>query len=142
MKRKRIVVTMIFLLILCGCGRKTYSACVNQPIENVASIELLDTKDDEETVLYTLSDSEYASFWSQFKQISFSKYYNDPPTQYGILAVKITYSDGCVDIIGTDINCYYNAAGKGMRTGWYCAVNDGDFVSLFEQYIDASVSTN
>jgi len=140
MKRRRVVIIVIVLLMLCGCVPKIYPPCLTQPLENVKSIELLDTKDYQETVLYTLTDEEYAPFWSKLLQIPFGRCFNDPPTWHGILAVRIIYSDGCIDILGTDINSSYDAAGKPMRTGWFYLQDEDDFVALFSQYIEGLVT--
>ena len=126
---------LILFMLMCGCSRNEYSACVNQPFENVFSIELLDTHDNKNEVMYVLTDAEFEGFWSEFMTIKFHRFFNDPPTEYGILAVKITYLDGYYDIIGPDVNWYFNPSGKGAKTKVYYALNEDDFVYLFLKYV-------
>ena len=137
--RKRVICILLFICIaFCGCERKVYSACINHPLDKVANIELLDTHDHKKTVIYTLSESEIPLFLDRLLEIEFYRCFNDPPTDLGILAIRITYNDGYYDEIGTDINGYYNAEGDGQRAGWYYVGDRADFTTLFSCYVEES----
>ena len=138
MRIKVICVLILIGLLTCGCSKKVYTACTNQPLEEVVSIELLDMHNNE-SVLYTMSESEIPSFWEELMTIEFHRCFNDPTTEYGILAIRITYKDGSFDIIGTDINGYYDSEGKGLRTGWFYVADKNDYIRLFSQYIEQSL---
>lgn len=139
MKKRVVILISILIMLMCGCSKKTYPARVNQSLENVVKIELLDTRGNEKVVLYTLADSEVASFWEELMSLKFGRYFSDPATEYGVLSVRIYYSDDHIDIIGTEINGYYSPSGESLRTGWYYAINREDFTALFSQYVDESM---
>lgn len=138
MRKYGAIILIIIGIMISGCSNRTYSACVNQPIDAVTKIELLDTHGDKEVILYTLKDSEIRSFWTEFMNLGFNRYFNDPATEYGVLSVRITYTDGYTDIIGTDINGYYDISGKSMQVGWYYLSDINDYISLFAHYVDES----
>ena len=127
---RKILICVLLLTLLCGCIRKDYPPCANQPLENVASIELLENQE----VVYTLTESKFEAFLTDFMAIRFHRYFNDPPTEYGALAVKITYADGYYDIIGQQVNWYFTPSGKGAKTKVYYAANHEDFIPLFANY--------
>ena len=126
------IIPCLLLVLLCGCTRKDCPPCVNQPPENVASIELLENME----VICTLPESEFEAFWVDFMAIKFHRFLSDPPTEYGDRAVKITYADGYYDIIGQNVNWYFTPTGKGAKTKVYYAVNKEDFVTLFATYTE------
>ncbi len=134
------VVLFVLILPLTSCSfSKTYPPCVNQPIENVATIELLDTHDENFSVLYTLTDEEIPTFCQQLMEIEFGKIFSTPPATYGDLSIRIMYNDGHSDIIGTRKNRYETPDGVEVGTGLYFARNPNDFITLFSQYIDPSL---
>ena len=126
------IIPCILLVLLCGCTMKEYPPCANQPLENVVSIEFLENQE----FVCTLPESELEAFWADFMAIKFHRFINDPPTEYGELAVKITYADGYYDIIGQNVNWYFAPTGKGVKTKVYYAVNKEDFVTLFADYLE------
>jgi len=138
---KKLIIFLLTLVLPLSCCSifKPQPPCVSQTLENVVSIELLDTDNYEENVLYTLTENEFADFWIQFTNLEFTRLINDPPTYFGKLAVKITYADGGSDIFGIRINDCKDAKGNSIRTGWYSLINDEDYISLFSQYIDPSL---
>lgn len=140
MKKAGAIILIIISIALCGCMPKAYSACLNQPMEEVSRIELCNTQNGEAVILYTLKESEVKNFWSELTDLEFRRYHNDPATEYGALAVKIYYANGYVDIIGTEINGYYSPTGRSMPVGWFYLSDENDFVTLFEQYIKISQS--
>ena len=126
-----LVLTMLFTT---GCTEKTYPPPTKYTIENVLRIELLDTSSNEEILLKTITEDELKVFWDSFIQIEFRRYLNDPPTQYGAKAVRIVYSDGWEDIIGTDINGRYKD-GKSQAVGWYYLADADAYKNLFANYL-------
>lgn len=138
MKKVGAIILIIMSIALCGCTPKAYSACLNQPMEEVSRIELHNTQNGEDVILYTIKESEVDNFWSELADLEFHRYHNDPATEYGALAVKIYYANGYVDIIGTEINGYYSPTGESMPVGWYYLSNQNDFVTLFGRYVNIS----
>ena len=136
MKKVWTAILIILTVVLCGCVPKSHTACLNQSLEAVSKIELYGTKDDKHILLYTLKESEVAVFWSEVEAFEFHRYHNDPATAYGALFVKIYYSNGYTDIIGTEINGYYSPTGESVPVGWYYLADRNDFVFLFGRYIE------
>lgn len=134
------LIIIVLLLFASGCSMKSYTAKLNQPQENVLRIELLDTHGNNEVLLYTIADSEINDFWDKMMDLLFGKYFNDPATEYGLLAIRIYYLDGHIDMIGTQINGYYSPSGESLPTGWYYALDESEFISLFQQYVDIDLS--
>ena len=138
MKKARALILFILTFALCGCMPKSYTACLNQPLEEVSKIELYDTQDDKNILLYTLKESELNDFWSELTALEFHRYHNDPASEYGALAIKIYYFNGYTDIIGTEINGYYSPTGESIPVGWYYLSERNDFVTLFARSVEAS----
>ncbi|MBQ8830567.1 MAG: hypothetical protein IJ017_03100 [Oscillospiraceae bacterium] len=141
MKRIVLLALMTPLILVSGCGLSTYPPPVSQPFENVISIELLDMheydpniEETTEIILYTISEDELNLFWSRFMSMKFRGYINDPARQYGILAVRITYNDGCIDIFGADMSSFTNS--DGTQNSTVHADDRDDLRNLFAQYVD------
>ena len=135
-----IVICSVLLMLLPDVFTgNTYPPCLNQPLSNISSIELLDTHNNDFTVLYTLSESEIPSFCEQLMSLEFGRVHSTPSPVPGILAVRITYDDGNADIIGNLINEYYDSAGDSLPTKMYYLHDVNDFVMLFSQYVDESL---
>lgn len=117
---------------------KAFDVPVHQPVENIQSIELLDTSRDRTAVLKVLSKGETETFLNDFLSLKAGRYVNDPPTRYGILTVKIYYQDGAVDFIGSDMNAYFLASGEEKGAGWYYLGRE-EMIELFENYVDRSI---
>lgn len=138
MKKAWTAILIILTIVLCGCAPKAYTACLNQSLEAVSKIELYGTKDDKHILLYTLKESEVDTFLSELEALEFHRYHNDPATDYGALSIKIHYSNGYTDIIGTELNGYYSPTGESVPVGWYYLSDRNDFITLFSQYIEDS----
>lgn len=123
-----------FPLVTCFAG-KVFDVPLNQPAQNIHSIELLDTSRDQPEVLKVLEGSELDGFLEEFLELKAGRHVNDPPTRYGILTVKICYQDGAVDYIGSDLNEYYLATGEEKAAGWYYMGRE-EMIRLFQRYVD------
>lgn len=117
---------------------KAFDIPVHQPVENIISIELLDTSRSEYVVLKVLDDTEISDFMDTFMSMKAGRYVNDPPTEYGILTVKICYADGAADYIGCDLNQYFLPSGEEKGAGWYY-VGEEEMIDLFAQYVDENL---
>ena len=133
MKRIFVVFVALILLFIAGCGAKYYSPPTKYAIQKVLRVELLDTSSDDEVLIHTIESEELEAFWTDFMQIKFRRYWNDPATKYGDKAIRVVYLDGWEDIIGIDINGRYNN-GKSQRVGWYYLDDESDFEILFAKY--------
>ena len=114
---------------------KAFDVPLNQPVQNIRSIELLDTSKDQPEVLLILEGSEMDRFLEDFLSLRAGRYVNDPPTHYGILTVKVCYQDGAADYTGSDLNEYYLVTGEEDAAGWYYMGRD-EMIRLFQRYVD------
>lgn len=135
---KRIIcIILLTCLFLCGCERDICYAKVHQPQENIVSIELLNSENDNElTVIYTLDTNEHKAFLDEFMAIPFRSNGTPPSTDYGPLAVRLNYLDEYSDVIGLNANWYLDS--KGEKVGghyWYHVVDVDDYYTLFSQYV-------
>ena len=133
----------LFCILICGCKTEEtiYKASINQPIENITSIELLDSTDfSNPVVLYTLTEDELQPFLEEFLEIPFLANGPPPGTRYGPLAVRLRYEDGYGDIIGIYANWYISPEDEIMsKSYWYHAQNKSDFYDLFSKYVDSDL---
>lgn len=138
---RKFLVICLAILLFCGCKKQVYYAQVNQPLENIVSIELLDSQDDNELiVLYTLQETEHQTFLNEFMSFHFQANGTPPSTSYGPLAVQIHYKDGYSDIIGLNSNWYLDASGNKVGGHyWYSLIDVDDYYTLFAQYVDVTV---
>jgi len=142
MKRILILFYVLATFLLTGCLNKTYPPCINQTLGDVVNVELWGVSENDDFLLYTLGPAEIGEFWDAVNDLEFGRYYNDPPTQYGKLYIKIIYYDGYMDILGTDINACYDSNGTSQPVGWFYLINEKDFDVLFSKYVDISVISN
>ena len=112
-----------------------FPAPVHQEVSNIASIEILDTSLQREDVIYMLDNSEIQPFMDILLEMKSARYVNDPADRLGDFTVKITYSDGYTDFIGTEICAYYSPDGRDESRGWYY-VDDEKLMDLIDDYID------
>ena len=112
-----------------------FPAPVHQDVSNIASIEILDTSLQREDVIDTLDDSEIQPFMDILLEMKSARYVNDPADRLGDFTVKITYSDGSTDFIGTEICAYYSPDGRDESRGWYYVENE-KLLDLINDYID------
>lgn len=131
------VVVYGFPLVTLFSG-KAFKMPLHQSVENILSIELLDTSRRPEAVLKVLNETETEEFLDTFLSMKAGKYVNDPPVKYGILTVKIRYQDGAVDYIGSDMNAYFLSSGEEDGAGWYY-VGREEMIGLFKQYVDEAL---
>ena len=134
---------ILFQIVFVGSAEYSPS----QQVDDVSAIELLDTSncrhvmDDSWDVLYVLDKSEYAEFWARFKQIEFARYYSDPSTKYGDLAVRICYQDGSSDIVGLDaVNYYVPGEGFAHTDSSIHIENEQYYVDMFFYFIEAQAA--
>ena len=111
---------------------------VHQSVEEIQYIELLDASRREPKVLKTFEGTEIDGFMEQLLAMKAGRYVNDPPTEHGPLTVKICYTDGASDYIGSDICQYMTASGVEKSRGWYYIGRDA-MKKLFLKYVDAGV---
>ena len=139
--KRTIIICTLFPLLFSGCLKKN-SGPIHQTLEDVVKIELLAMSDDEETVLYTLSDDEMDDFWEGLLALRFRRYFNDPDTHPGRYAVRISYKNRYVDVIGMSLCVYYDPSGENQSgSKWYYVTDQEAFVQLLYQYIPSNVDT-
>ena len=142
-----ILIAVCLILIIRSPGCQAMNPApppVSQSLENVVSIELLNTqkhnyKDpDSIKLLYTLSEYEFEAFWNEYMTIPYFRPFGAPPTSFGIITVRTTYKDGCVDMIGTTVCRFTDVDGNDSYR--YRTTKDREALrSLFAKYVDISL---
>jgi hypothetical protein len=107
---------LLVLLLVAGCGAKTYE--FENSIDEIERIEIVSAENSREfTVTKTLSETEKNDFLEQFQAMKFDRYYLGDPLSVNGEAVKITYRDGNYEMI-----CHY----------WADYVKDGEIYSVWK----------
>ena len=116
-------------------GLISYEPPLSQHIQSIVQVDLLDTSDQELTVLYSITGEEIDQFVDDFMQIEAGRFANDPILEYGDRMIRICYSDGGYDLHGDTVE-FYSSTGERLSTrGWYY-IHDNDIDAIFEKYID------
>lgn len=135
MNRKMYFLFVVVLLavIFTGCGSRDIS--LHQSADAVDKIELLYSPFHEYEVLYTLTDEEISGCMEKVSQLVLQKH-TSPQDVGGSLILRITYSDGSVESLGS-WSVSYESGGKLEHDGWYYVSQD-DLYDLFSQYLEPS----
>ena len=81
-------------------GLISYEPPLSQHTQSIVQVDLLDTSDQELTVLYSITGEEIDQFVDDFMQIEAGRFANDPILEYGDRMIRICYSDGGYDLHG------------------------------------------
>lgn len=131
-----IIVSILFwgswLLNLFGITK--YEPPTSQSPDSIIQVDFLEAESDGFRVLHTLPAEEIPPFLEAFFNLNARRYANDPPADFWGHTLRICYSDGGFDLLGT-IVAFYSASGERLPTnGWYY-LDAGDLDELFENYI-------
>ena len=144
MVRLKYLITAFLLsvLLLCGCGSTVRQFPLHQSTENIIKIELLKNNATIEepnidfSVVCELPEESFAEFMDSLLHMTCYKYFGDMPTEIGTLAIRITYSNGDIEIVGNDNNAYFTS--KKQEYGIF-HFDYAEFHDLFAQYVDESL---
>lgn len=127
--KRFLIYLILFSVILCGC---TYQLPFRQSTDNIVKIQLVDNCANGDAILYTLEGAEIAQFMGNLQKINCCKNMH-PIDDYGVLEIRIIYSNGDVDIVGSRANGYVEA-GVHYISGWYY-YKEESLRNLFSFYI-------
>lgn len=144
MKRPIGIIWLVLLLgMLSGCLHTAYEMQIHQAEDQITQIIMIDNTGIHKEmppveVLVINEEDRIAEFLDDLRKVPCYKFHNDPATSYGYLYVEITYQNGDIEIIGTDMLTYQTADGNAadIYDGWYYADYDS-MSTLFEQYTGA-----
>lgn len=128
------------MLILHGCQQESYSIQPKQDLAQITAISFVDNTcadgaapHQERLVLQTVEEID--GFIRNLQNVVCRKVHNDPPTSYGYLYIKIQYSNGDAEFLGTDSLVYECANGEIQKNanGWLYVDMDS-MIALFFQY--------
>lgn len=106
---------MLCIFLLCGCVRQTP---LRQSAENVLQIELIDRRDSSESAsICTLTGDQAECFLEDLEKLDSIKRLQ-PIEDFNELEIRIYYSNGDMDLLGTGTNGYLED-GEIQISGWY-----------------------
>ena len=143
MARISFVVAIYFLLLstLAGCQDSVAQFPMHQPTDNISKIELLENvapigEPIEFSVVFEIPKESYDEFIDLLLSMECSKAFGDRPTEFGVLAIRITYTNGDIEMIGHANNAYFTA-NRDYYGAYYFYYED--FKELFSHYVDKSL---
>lgn len=148
-KTWKIILSVVFVVIfLAGCSGGTpmepaYSFA--HPMENIDSIELLINNNvdafasdkDAFVLIRKLDDSEVEAFMAEVYEMQTSYCISPPLRGYGQYIAKVTYSNGDVEMLGTEHIEYIRSGDEPTGVGAYYFTGDA-IDKLILQYRDLS----
>ena len=144
--RLRKIIVIAVLIVLIGClGQYLIVSFFNQAIPlplhqgvtDVTRIELYEYSFSHHvlTPVAVLEDHAFVEFWDDLQQVECKKHVTDPHTTYGELVIRITYHDGSIDTLSTEICTYYH---NGTEVYYdRCNLNYDNMLALFLQYTES-----
>ena len=143
MRHIKTVIVIVVLLgsILTGCYSRVGSFPLRQSVENMSKIELLMDftpvgEGTEFTVLQEISKENHETFINELLGLECRKVFGDMPTDFGVIAIRITYVDGNIEMIGHGNNAYFTED-RNYYGAYYFQYED--FKELFSHYVDESL---
>lgn len=131
---KRFTVCCYLLLLplffFTGCSEKV---TLHQSAEEIVQIDLIYSPFNQFDVLYSLSDEEIKECAEVIQNLDLHRN-RSPSGNGGTYIVKIVYSDGAIESLGS-WSISYVSDGNTEHDGWYYVSKD-DLLQLFTRYID------
>ena len=121
---------LMSLYLFTGCSEKV---TLRQSAEEIVQIELIYSPFNQFDVLYTLSDEEIKECAEEILNLDLHRN-SSPSGNGGTYIVKIVYSDGAIESLGS-WSISYVSDGNTEHDGWYYISKD-DLLQLFTRYID------
>lgn len=139
MRKKCLVFLALLLVLLTGCNRNrvypfAYSSdqISNIEIVNIPASSFMRGGDLQDiTSVKTVFAEDWEALLSDFHEVRCYKYFNDPPTILEGLGIRITYTDGSYDIVGSHTGCYI--LGEDIKYRWY-GFDQEAFLNFIEEY--------
>lgn len=137
MRKKWFTIIIIACVLMMGCQKKTYAEYLRQPKENITAIELLRFVNNEHVTIYTLENEQIDGFVEKVCAFDVSNVRGYPTDNCGLLAVRIYYFNGDVEMLGNEAFKYTTAEGETDLDDWH-SVRYADLYELFAQYVEVS----
>lgn len=148
-KRYGCFILICFLFVaLCSCmNRGPYSAPLKQPLDAIIKVDLLDGRNEAELfeadtyascVIYSLSSSQIPAFVDRLQFVDFYIPSFEPSRHLGEIAVRICYSDGSSDILGSNCNYSIDPNFNVIDKGVYYPDEDAIY-ALFAEFVDSQL---
>ena len=140
MKKALVMVLMItaFVFIFAGCELGPRPYVFRQNVDEIAEIEICQfTENGEIILLKSLSQEEMSAIWTDIKALDCEFSLFDHPQTFGPLIIRITYKDGCGEILGCMNTAYFETDGE-----WHfrCySFKSTDLHRMLEKYVDPEV---
>ena len=118
--KKKLLFGGAVLCLLCAflCGCRTQFQFTSDP-DTAVEISLLVLEKEELTleegeyaVLATLPETQIAAFMADFREVTCYRYFNDPVCFPQGQVIRITYADGCFDLLNHAAACPYLENGE------------------------------
>ena len=120
--------------LLSSFGIITYEMPLNQPVENVVAVRLLDTSEDELSVLDELETSEIINFYTDLCRIRVHATAFDRVRGYGERSIQICYRDGSYEILGEVRIHAFSASGEFLPKNHPYFMPSDDLSQLIDKY--------
>lgn len=139
--KKTLVILILLITILPGCSDTVVQFPMHQSTENIIKIELLKdiapiSEPIEFSVLYEIPEESFGEFIDLFSNMPCRKGFLDCPTEFGVLAIRITYINGDIEMIGHGNNAYFTDDQDYYGTYYF---SYDDFRELFSHYVDETL---
>ena len=134
--RKYIIFLLLFITALSLFGGCSTDVMLHQPVEEIVQIDFLFSPFSQSEIFYTLTTDELSSCIEDILQLKLHKS-RSPSDSGGTYIVKITYSNGAVETLGS-WSVSYTYGGEIEHDGWHY-VSKNDLYELFTQYIDPAL---
>lgn len=117
------VILLVVFATLCGCQKKTYAYTLEQDLDHVEKVELCryiyHTSDPLISPIAVLDKSEADSLLQNLGTLECYRHFGDHTQDFGEIVVKITYTDGQAEVIGSWNTGHVDTEGKLWLTGYY-----------------------
>ena len=110
---------MAFIFLLSSCQRR-FDFTLAQPEDQIVNIEIICvdswlTYDPENTatfyIQWTIDPARYDAFLKELYQVPCYRYVNDPSQAFGKNTIRVSFSDGSYELIGSATVYYETATG-------------------------------
>ena len=141
-KYKRHILIVLLILMLCHCHSISRYRFAN-PLEKVVKIELLHNPNYQSpecakfefTLMKELEPDQFAPFMLEIYELETARCVSPPGWGYGWYIVRVTYSNGDVEILGSrNIECIRYGERQTGTGGYY--FTDKGLEILLERYVD------
>lgn len=140
MKKRVIILLVIFLVILVSCDNENYHWNFEQSVTCVKEIKIIDTNDcvmepADYTLIKELGIEEYEEIYEDIKLLDMTRYGPNLATPWGI-CVLIVFNNGEYDVIARKESCHYRYNEDGIISAYnsWLECDDTQYDALINKY--------